>query len=121
LKYNKNVINFSIFDKQLHFLLDKIMDNLLNISKGTDKATRSSPKVTWEHSWSSDDVQSGLINSPFRLLPTEVMLHIFKFLSVHDLGNISSLCRLFKMIADQDEIWKLKCKCKCTFIPFFLH
>jgi hypothetical protein len=95
------------------------MDNLLNVSNGTDKETRSPPKVTWEHSWSSDEVHTGLANSPFRLLPTEVMLNIFKFLSVHHLGNVSSLCRSFKMIADQDEIWKLKCKCKCTFTPFF--
>ena len=95
------------------------MYKLLNVSTGTDEAMRSAPKVMWEHSWSSDEVHTGLTNSLFRLLPTEVILHIFKFLSVHDLGNVSSLCRSFKMIADQDEIWKLKCKCTCTFIPFF--
>jgi hypothetical protein len=96
------------------------MNNFFNVFSSTDKATRSAPKVTWEHSWALDEVHTGLANSPFRLLPTEVMLHIFKFLSVHDLGNISSLCRSFKMIADQDEIWKLKCKCKlihCFFLP----
>ena len=48
------------------------------------------------------------------------MLQIFKFLSVHDLGNVSLVCRSFKMIADQDEIWKLKSKCKFTY-SFFFH
>jgi hypothetical protein len=86
-----------------------------------DKTPRSPPNVTWEHSWSSDETQSGLQNSPFRVLPTEVMLDIFKFLSVHDLGTVSSLCRSFKMIADQDEIWKLKCKCKFIHLFFSFH
>jgi hypothetical protein len=89
----------------------------------TPIAPRSPPEVTWEHSWTPHEIQTGLDNSPFRLLPTEVMLHIFKFLSVHNLGNVSSVCRSFKMIADQDEIWKLKCNCKIIrsfFLPFNL-
>jgi hypothetical protein len=83
----------------------------------TETAQRSPPKVAWKHSWSSDETQSGLQNSPFRVLPTEVMLDIFKFLSVNDLGTVSSVCRSFKTITDQDEIWKLKCKCE--FIHLF--
>ncbi|CAF3935032.1 unnamed protein product, partial [Adineta steineri] len=71
---------------------------------------RSPPKITWQHSWSSDETKDGLENSHFRTIPTEVMLDIFKYLSVHDLGNVSLACRSFKMIVDQDEIWKLKCK-----------
>ncbi|CAF0853889.1 unnamed protein product [Adineta steineri] len=69
---------------------------------------RSPPKITWQHSWSSDETKNGLENSHFGTIPTEVMLDIFKYLSVHDLGNVSLTCRSFKMIADQDEIWKLK-------------
>ena len=85
-----------------------------------NKTKRSPPQVTWEHSWTSDDVRNGLANSPFRLLPTKVMLHIFKYLSAYDLGQVSLVCRSFKMIADQDEIWKLKCKCKFIHILFKL-
>ncbi|CAF0905170.1 unnamed protein product [Adineta steineri] len=70
---------------------------------------RSPPKITWQYTWSSDETKTGLVNSNFRTIPTEVMLDIFKYLSVHDLGNVSLTCRSFKMIADQDEIWKLKC------------
>jgi hypothetical protein len=113
----------------LIFFLDKIMSRQSRFTNTTpaenpmtkDKTTRSSPKVTWEHSWSSNETQSGLADSPFRAVPTEVMLHIFKFLSVHDLGIVSSLCRSFKMIADQDEIWKLKCKCKFIHLFFSFH
>ncbi|CAF1416648.1 unnamed protein product [Rotaria sp. Silwood1] len=76
----------------------------------TDQTRRSPPNVTWNHSWSVDQIQNALIESHFKLLPTEVMLHIFKYLSVHDLSNVSLVCRSFKMVADQDDIWKLKCK-----------
>ncbi|CAF1181428.1 unnamed protein product [Rotaria magnacalcarata] len=71
---------------------------------------RSPPLVTWKHSWSTNEMQNALTASDFKLVPTEVMLQIFKFLSVHDLSNSSLVCRLFKMICDQDDIWKLKCK-----------
>jgi hypothetical protein len=81
---------------------------------------RSPPKITWKHSWSSDETKNALTNSAFRALPTEVMLHIFKFLNVYDLGKVSLVCRSFKMIADQDDIWKLKCNCKSTHFVFFL-
>jgi hypothetical protein len=81
---------------------------------------RSPPEITWKHSWSTDETKNALTNSAFRALPTEVMLHIFKFLNVYDLGNVSLVCRSFKMIADQDDIWKLKSKCKSTHFVFFL-
>ncbi len=74
-----------------------------------NKAPRSPPKITWQHSWSSDQIQGALVESNFARLPTEVVLEIFKFLSVHDLGNVSLVCRSFKMIADRDELWKSKC------------
>jgi hypothetical protein len=82
-----------------------------------NKSPRSPPNVTWEHSWSADATENALAQSNFRALPNEVMLHIFKYLTVHDLGHISLVCRSFKMLADQDEIWKLKTKCNfiCSF------
>ncbi|CAF5142852.1 unnamed protein product, partial [Rotaria magnacalcarata] len=46
---------------------------------------RSPPLVTWKHSWSTNEMQNALTASDFKLVPTEVMLQIFKFLSVHDL------------------------------------
>ena len=70
------------------------------------------PNVTWKHIWPLDEIQNALSESYFRALPNEIMLHIFQFLSVHDLCNASLVCRSFKMIADHDDIWKLKWKCK---------
>ncbi len=60
-------------------------------------------------SWPLDETRVALTESLFNNIPNEIMLHIFRFLSVPDLGNISLVCRSFKMIADQDEIWKPKC------------
>lgn len=82
-----------------------------NSTKRT-KLARGPPKITWEHSWPLDQTKDALNESIFRLLPTEVILHIFKFLNVHELGVVSSVCRTFKMIADKDEIWKSKGNCK---------
>ena len=82
--------------------------------------TPRSPKITWKHLWPSDEAKAALSKSVFGTLPTEVMLHIFKYLSVHELGQVSLVCRSFKMIADQDEIWKLKTNCKCYRCLFFL-
>jgi hypothetical protein len=56
--------------------------------------------------------ENALITSPFSSIPTEIYLQIFQFLSVTDLGNVSLVCRHFKMIADHDAIWKLKCRSK---------
>ena len=83
--------------------------------KPRSKPNRNPPNVTWQHSWSSSETANGLAESRFRFLPPEVLLQIFKGLSVHDLGNISLTCRALKIIADQDDIWKLKCKCKFLF------
>ena len=70
---------------------------------------RSPPHVTWKHIWAAYEAQKALQESPFARLPTEVMLQILRSLSVNDLGNVSLVCRAFKMIADNDEIWKPKC------------
>ncbi|CAF1421944.1 unnamed protein product [Rotaria sp. Silwood1] len=67
------------------------------------------PNITWQHQWSFSETQDAISQSPFAAIPSEIMLHIFQFLSVPDLCNISLVCRSFKMFADQDEIWKLKC------------
>ncbi|CAF3859124.1 unnamed protein product [Rotaria sordida] len=67
------------------------------------------PNVTWQHQWSPSETQDAVSQSPFSTIPSEIMLYIFQFLSVPDLCNISLVCRSFKMVADQDEIWKLKC------------
>ncbi|CAF1156312.1 unnamed protein product [Rotaria sordida] len=67
------------------------------------------PNVTWQHQWSPSETQDAVSQSPFTTIPSEIMLYIFQFLSVPDLCNISLVCRSFKMVADQDEIWKLKC------------
>jgi hypothetical protein len=58
--------------------------------------------------WSLDETRDALSTSVFVNIPNEIMLRIFRFLSVHDLCNCSLVCRSFKMIADLDEIWKLK-------------
>lgn len=89
-------------------------------SATVDKPRRDPPEITWKHSWPLDETKAALASSDFRTLPTEVLLHIFKFLNVHDLGNVSSVCRSFKMIADQDEIWKLKSNCKFIDLIFFV-
>lgn len=73
---------------------------------------RDPPKITWSHLWPSEATKDALAQSIFQKLPTEVILKIFQSLSVHELGQVSLVCRLFKMIADQDEIWKLKSNCK---------
>ncbi|CAF4804971.1 unnamed protein product [Rotaria socialis] len=67
------------------------------------------PPVSWKHSWPQTDTRNALARSPFNRIPTEILLRIFQLLSVPDLCNVSLVCRLFKMVADQDDIWKLKC------------
>ncbi|CAF3763973.1 unnamed protein product [Rotaria sp. Silwood1] len=68
-----------------------------------------SPKITWKHLWTLNETQNALLNSPFINMPTEMILKIFGLLSVPDLENVSLVCRHFKMIVDQDTIWKTRC------------
>jgi len=63
-------------------------------------------------SWSADETRDALIESVFNNIPNEIILHIFRCLSVHDLCHISLVCRSFKMISDDDELWKSKCNSK---------
>ncbi|CAF3804813.1 unnamed protein product [Rotaria sp. Silwood1] len=73
------------------------------------KSKASPPNITWQHTWSFNETKNALTQSVFARIPSEIMLRIFKLFSVPDLCNVSLVCRRFKMIADQDEIWKLKC------------
>ena len=69
--------------------------------------------------WTSDEIQNTLLNSPFNGLPIEIILKIFGLLSVYDLGNVSLVCRYFKMIVDQDIIWKTRCNSKSILSSLF--
>ncbi|CAF1035005.1 unnamed protein product [Rotaria sordida] len=92
---NKNSNNEENELEAIDFIENKIQD--------------SPAKITWKHVWTFDKSQNALLNSPFIDIPTEIMLKIFGLLSIHDLGNVSLVCRSFKMIVDQDTIWKKKC------------
>ncbi|CAF1430270.1 unnamed protein product [Rotaria sordida] len=72
----------------------------------------SPPNITWQHTWPFNETENALTQSVFARIPSEIMLRIFKLFSVPDLCNVSLVCRRFKMIVDQDEIWKLKCNCE---------
>ncbi|CAF1339424.1 unnamed protein product [Adineta steineri] len=82
----------------------------------TDDNSSTKPKearfnvrnITWSHTWSFNESRDALSESFFANIPNEILLRIFQLFSVRDLCSISSVCRLFKMIADQDEIWKFK-------------
>ncbi|CAF3929083.1 unnamed protein product [Adineta steineri] len=82
----------------------------------TDDNSSTKPKearvdalnITWSHIWSFNESRNALSESFFANIPNEIRLRIFQLFSVRDLCSISSVCRLFKMIADQDEIWKFK-------------
>lgn len=62
--------------------------------------------------WSMDEIQVAFLESVFIDIPNEIILYIFRFLSVPDLCNVSLVCRSFKMISDRDELWKSKCNSK---------
>ena len=79
-------------------------------SRGTEqREDRVPPNITWPRQWPIDATQNALSKSPFRALPTEVTQQIFRYLSVYELGQVSLVCRRLKMIADHDELWKVKC------------
>ncbi|CAF1207901.1 unnamed protein product [Adineta steineri] len=66
------------------------------------------PVITWQHIWPYTERQDALANSYFRCLPNEILIQIFRILSVHDLGNVALVCRTFKMVTDQNEVWSKK-------------
>jgi hypothetical protein len=51
-----------------------------------------------------NEIRVALSESLFNKIPNETILHIFRFLSVPDLCNISLVCRSFKMMVDHDQI-----------------
>ena len=79
-----------------------------------------SSQIIWKHSWSSAETQTALSTSAFSAIPTEIMLRIFRLLSVPDLCRVSLVCRSFKIVVDQDEIWKLKCNSKFFYSTSFM-
>jgi len=83
-----------------------------DIEATTRLIRRSPPQITWKHSWTTSETRDALLNSSFSNIPNEIYLQIFQFLSIRDLGNVSLVCRQFKTIADDDQIWKSKCKSK---------
>jgi len=96
------------------FTCNRNAEDTTNVFDGriTRLIERSPPQITWKHSWSINETKDALLNSPFSSIPTEIAFQIFEFLSIHDLGNISLVCRRFKMIVDQDDIWRSKCNSK---------
>jgi hypothetical protein len=97
----------SVFDK-----INKQSDGSL-VEETKEQPGR--PNVTWQHVWSLSETRDAVSESSFASIPNEIMLRIFGLLSVPDLCKISMVCRFFKMIADQDEIWRFKCNSKCCF------
>jgi hypothetical protein len=43
-------------------------------------------------------------------LPIELGCHVFKFLSLRDLGNVARVCSYWKMVCDDELLWKHFCK-----------
>ena len=94
-----------------------MMNRLINLvkKKPEERPRRDSeeerfipPKIIWLHSWSLNETRGALSQSFFIDLPNEIILHIFRFLSVRDLCNLSLVCRAFKIIADDDQLWRHK-------------
>ncbi|CAF1439208.1 unnamed protein product [Adineta steineri] len=84
-------------------------DNEKKRSTTVEETQRSPPIITWKFVWPMSEIQHALSDSSFTNLPTEILIQIFQLLSVHDLTNISLVCRYFKVIADEDDIWRSKC------------
>ncbi len=55
-------------------------------------------------SWPFDETRNAFFMPSFKNLSNEIILHIFRYLSVNDLCNVSLVCRSFKMLADHDDI-----------------
>jgi len=70
------------------------------------------PDIFWYHSWSLNETRGALSQSLFNNFSNEILLHLFRFFSVRTLCNVSLVCRSFKIIADQNQLWKSKCDSK---------
>lgn len=78
------------------------------VNNRTSKLQPNPPCITWSHKWPPNETRDALPDSVFASIPNEILLRIFQLLSVRDLCSISLVCRQFKLIADQDEIWQVK-------------
>lgn len=67
---------------------------------------RSPPEIPWEHKWPNIETRVSISQSVFENIPDEILLQIFRFLSVHELGQLSLVCRHFKMLIDRDDVWQ---------------
>ena len=74
-----------------------------------DNVRRDPPKILWQHQWSIAETQEATSESKFGNLPNEILLQIFRHLSVHELGQVALVCRLFKIISSHGDVWKFKC------------
>jgi hypothetical protein len=59
-------------------------------------------------SWSFDEARKALSSSSFQNISNEIILHIFRFLSISDLS-------------DHDDLWKSKCASKSNYLFFFVN
>ncbi|CAF1202366.1 unnamed protein product [Rotaria sordida] len=100
--------NVSEIDHQLSST-DSEDDDEIGSSTTIEETRRSPPIITWKLVQPVSQIQHALSDSPFANLPIEILIQIFRLLSVHDLGNVSLVCCYFKVIADQDDIWRSKC------------
>jgi hypothetical protein len=88
--------------------------------KSEEKEEFVAPNISWFHTWSLNETRDALSDSLFNNIPNEIILHIFRFFSIPDLCNVSFVCRSFKIIADQDQLWKSKCDCKSIYYLYQL-
>ena len=79
-----------------------------SISFKSENEEFATPNTFWLHSWSLNESRDALSQSFFYNIPNEILLHLFRYFSVPDLCNISLVCRMFKIIADQNQLWKSK-------------
>jgi hypothetical protein len=102
----KIVLHINMMKRLFGYITKKQDESIFVDSENEEFVT---PNISWLHSWSLNETRDALSQSLFNNIPNEIILHIFQFLSVPDLCNVSLVCRYFKIIADQDQLWKSKC------------
>jgi hypothetical protein len=101
--------------------MNKLFGFFHSVRRKTAMAMGKDEIITQNMFWSLDESRYGLSESSFLHIPNEIILHIFRYLSVPDLCNVALVCRSFKMIADLDEIWKPKCNSTSNLSFRFFH
>jgi hypothetical protein len=84
----------------------------LEESTTTEAVQRSPPLIGSTLVWPVSEIQEALSASSFASLPIEILIQIFQLLPINDLANVSLVCRYFKMIAGQDDVWRSRCNRK---------